>query len=251
MSIFNPPEQQLRKPGEPPPPPKPKPKRMDPKLEKMLNAFDMPQWIPLLEAEIPEAVKDIEIFKEVGRSSMKEVFHEIRESLFDESEYESKLPEANLDAFIKALFPTEKEKQQMEAEAAAANKADAERRAAKAAAAPPPEEPDTSGTPLSQRYTWEQDATEVRIILRCLPMSTKAKDIKLGGNAFKTFLSVNGEVVLDHAPLHSPVISDDNDFNLEDAPGRQSRVLTVMLPKVNQTLVGPWPQLLKEQERLK
>jgi hypothetical protein len=251
MSMFQPPEQQSRKPGDPPPPPKPKPKRMDPKLESMLTHFGMPQWVPLLEAEIPEAVKDIEIFKEVGRSSMKEVFHEIRDSLFDEREYEDKLPEKNVDAFIQALFPTEKEKRKLAEAEEAAREADAAKRAAAAAAAPAPEAPDSSGIPASQRYTWEQDTTEVRICLRGLAPGTKAKDVKLKALAKSVSLSVNGEVVLDAAQLYLPVISADADFDLQDAPGRASRVLTVMLPKVNQhPTAEPWAELLRPDQKL-
>ena len=56
-----------------------------------------------------------------------------------------------------------------------------------------------------------------------------------------------GEAVLDAAPLFAPVVSDDSDFDLQDAPGRASRVLTVTLPKVNgHAAAAPWPSLLKD-----
>lgn len=114
------------------------------------------------------------------------------------------------------------------------------------AASKPPESVDMPMEgPLCERWTFDQTVEEVMLHICGLPMSTKAKDVKLQSKAKTLSLTVSGEVVLEDAALHNMVVSDESDFNLQDAPGRQSRTLTVILFKANGMPSAPqWPSLL-------
>jgi hypothetical protein len=100
-------------------------------------------------------------------------------------------------------------------------------------------------SPLRDRWTFGQTPSEVLLTLGGLPLQTKAKDVKLNSKARTLSLSVHGEVVLEDARLHAMVVSDETDFDLQDGPGRQSRVLTVTLLKVGIPGVSLWPSLLE------
>ena len=82
-------------------------------------------------------------------------------------------------------------------------------------------------------------------MLRGLPMGIKAKDVTLRCLAMTISLAVKGEVVLSDAKLHAMVVSDDAEFDLQDAPGRQSRTLSVILTKISLPGSPPWPSLLE------
>ena len=49
-------------------PPEPKPAFMDPKVESLLRHHELELWIPLLEAEAPDVVKDWDTFVDVGNT---------------------------------------------------------------------------------------------------------------------------------------------------------------------------------------
>ena len=113
-----------------------------------------------------------------------------------------------------------------------------------AAAPAAPAEPPADG-PLRDRWTFEQSTSEVYLKLRGLPAATKAKDVKIKSLAKTLSVAVHGEAVLENAALHLPCVSDETDFDVQDAPGRQSRTLTVTLMKVNSLPTAPpWPALL-------
>lgn len=222
-------------PAPPPPGAEPEPiPRMDPRLESVLHHCGLSYWIPFLEAEEPALVKDFDLFMKVGPHSLRMLFDEMNE-LHYEHEREKYLPPDKLDLFIKTLYPKGSKKAAAPA-------------AAPAAAAPTPATPAELPVegPLCARWTFDQTVEEVMLHIRGLPMSTTAKDVKLKSLAKTLSLTVSGEVVLDNAALHSYVVSDESDFNLQDAPGRQSRTLTVILFKANGMPSAPqWPSLLE------
>ena len=210
----------------------PPPAHMDPKIASLLNHHGIPWWIPLLEANAPDLVKDFDKFKSIGAYSMRVMFDDLNE-FFEEHERDEKLPPAKLDSLIAALYAHKSE---------FAKKS--ETTAPAAAPAPPPEQP--ADEPMRDRWAFEQTTTEVQLVLRGLPMSTKAKDVKLKSLARSLSLTVSGEVVLDDARLHQTVMSNETEFDLQDAPGRQSRVLTVtMLKAIGLSNTPPWPDLLE------
>lgn len=253
-----------------------RPKHMDPKLQSLLRHCGLELWVPLLEAEFPKAVEHFDLWMKLGEEVTRDLFKEVLESLYKEEEYDEKLPPDRFEKFINELYPKKPKKAKApspsKAKAAAVastakpaattsgtpsaaesspNDVSDATAAAPPAAAPPPaappaEEPITD-VPASERWTWEQDTTEVRVLLRGLPMATKPKDVKYTAKMTSVTLSVHGEVVLDKAELDRKIISDDVDFELTNAKGSKSRILTLMLPKIdNHPGSKPWEFLLKK-----
>lgn len=216
--------------GEPPPVP-----HMHPKIASLLHHCGLSYWIPMLEAEEPEAVKEFDRFVLIGKHNLRVLLEDMNE-LHEEHEREQKLPPDKLDLLIKTLYPSAEAKKAAAAPAAPAPPTPA----------PPADQPETV-VPARDRWHFEQSAAEARIVLRGLPMGIKAKDVTLRCLAMTISLAVKGEVVLSDAKLHAMVVSDDAEFDLQDAPGRQSRVLTVTLPKANNLTTVMWPALLKAE----
>ena len=249
-----------------------RPPRMDPKLQSLLRHCALELWVPLLEAEVPKAVANFDMWLKLGEECTRDLFQEILESLYEENEYEEKLPKAKLEKFIGELYPKKQKKGAKAAppkaalgttttatSAAMARAADkavtpdvTDAPAASAPPAPPPAvaeppaEAPVTDIPACERWTWDQDVEEVRITLRGLPLGTKPKDVKYKALARFITLSVNGEVVLDKEELAQLIVSEDVDFEIKDAPGRASRVLIFMMPKVNNHPAHAlWEHLLK------
>ena len=87
-----------------------RPPRMDPKLQSLLRHCALELWVPLLEAEVPKAVANFDTWLKLGEECTRDLFQEILESLYEENEYEEKLPKAKLEKFIGELYPKKQKK---------------------------------------------------------------------------------------------------------------------------------------------
>ena len=208
--------------------------RMDPRLCSLLTHCGLAFWVPILEAEVPGNVREFEAFARLGEYTLRAVFEELAERLY----FEDRLPTAAIDQLIATLYPKEAADTR-EGPGAPAPTAAAAPAATVLADAEPP-----SDVPARERYSWDQSSHELYIRLRGLPPHTKSKDVKLDARAKTISLSVNGEDVLKAAPLARLIVSDESDFELQDAPCRSSRILTVTLTKVVMGSGVTWPALL-------
>ena len=181
------------------------------KLATMLTNCGMADWVPIMEAEITKGVQDFEEFQRMGEPVLREVF----ETLAEQLGLGERLDEEALDRFMVELY----HKRRLPAPGCAPK-----------AQLPADAAPQLS-TPLCERYTWAQSPGEVYVEVAGLPPTVKARDVKVQPKPERISLTVAGECVLMNATLHAPIKADEADWDLQDAPGGQSRVLTVTLPK--------------------
>ena len=167
----------------PPPAEAPPVAHMHPKLASLLHFCELTYWIPILEKEEPMLVRDFDLFrKHIDENTLREVL-DIHDELHEEHERAEKLPPEKVDRLVKELYKTDSD--------------GAKSKSAAAAPMPPPagaaaslaEQPELD-IPACDRWSWEQGDTEVKLILRGLPLTTKAKDVKLTSKALTLSLSV-------------------------------------------------------------
>ena len=195
---------------------------VDPKLQNLLTKCGLSHWIGMLSMDA-RAQKYDEIV-EAGPAALRNLFSELNADLDKPIE----LPKPQLERLVELVF------------------------GAARASGKEVELPDDT-TPMRERWTFEQTATEARLVLRRLPMDLKARDVKMQCAPSALSLSVRGEEVLKQAKLHAPIEADESEFQLDDTPCKQSRVLTVSLPKAGaapsyatgrEEAGPPWPSLV-------
>lgn len=228
---------------------------MDPRVKSLLVHCNMPYMIPALELEVPDLISDWEMFAKIDEQALRFVFGEICEKLY----MEEHLKPEHLDKLCKQLFGgkqdvlVQNESAPPTKASKAAAQADAARReAVKKAEAGTPIEllqqadllPLREDELLYDRYTWDQTSHEVHVHIKNLPIETKAKDVMMKSLARSLLVAVDEEVAVE-GELFALVVSEESEFDLQDAPGRKSRVLTITLLKAND-MAAPWPSLFKE-----